>query len=218
MRAAASKSLDCGKPNPSGSFHAPCTSHASSSCATYTSIRLTRISFALKRSRSHAVMAAQAAPPSAAANRIAGTIARVLSARGQQRDAAAGDGAGDQAGPRRRCSRRSRGSTPRARPRTGSAAWPSGRVRTSRAVSTAGPTGTPASPAADPVPSMRTAARRQQASARSRAAATATSSRATAARAAPARTAAARGTHDSRSIRARLPATDPPSSDRAPAR
>ena len=47
--------------------------------ATYTSIRLTRISLALKRSRSSAVIAAQAMPPSTPASRMATTIQRPVS-------------------------------------------------------------------------------------------------------------------------------------------
>ena len=47
--------------------------------ATYTSIRLTRISPALKRSRRNAVTAAQAMPPSTPASSTAPTIQRPLS-------------------------------------------------------------------------------------------------------------------------------------------
>jgi hypothetical protein len=47
--------------------------------ATYTSIRLTRISLALKRSRSTAVIDAHAIPPSTPASRIASTTSRLVS-------------------------------------------------------------------------------------------------------------------------------------------
>jgi hypothetical protein len=59
--------------------------------ATYTSIRLTRISLALKRSRSKAVMPAQAMPPMHAGQQDGTTIQRPGVLAGQQRDAAGRD-------------------------------------------------------------------------------------------------------------------------------
>ena len=64
--------FDCGKLNPSGSRHGPCTSSDKVSVATYTSIKLTKISLAWKCVFSHAGIAAQAMPPSAPAMIIAG--------------------------------------------------------------------------------------------------------------------------------------------------
>src|ERR1700730_9197956 len=70
-----SKTLDCGKLNPVGSRHGTRTIQDRSSCAMYTSMRLTRISLVLKRDLNSAGMAAHAAPPSAPAMSIAGSVA-----------------------------------------------------------------------------------------------------------------------------------------------
>ncbi len=64
----------CGKLKPFGSRHGPYTRYASSISATYTSIKLTRISLAWKRSRINAVSEAHAMPPSTPAISTATSI------------------------------------------------------------------------------------------------------------------------------------------------
>ena len=72
------KLMDLGKLNPWGSRHGPLTSQSRRYCATYTSIRLVRISLAPKRLRSSAGTPAQAIPPSMPNSIMAG-IARAES-------------------------------------------------------------------------------------------------------------------------------------------